>query len=108
MRDILFTIASAGVQPAPLHMRVGRWETFVDVERKVAVQFACVKGQVVARVLESHDTRVDTTLVIGERVPDLLATLRQAADARASAGMNGCRILRRPGTREAREPHRGP
>jgi hypothetical protein len=78
MRDILFTIASAGPQPIPLHLHVGGWETFIDAETSVTVQFARAQGQVVARILEPHDDQVDATLVVGSGVPDLLATLRQA------------------------------
>jgi hypothetical protein len=78
MRDILFTIASRGPQPTPLHLHVGEWETFIDAESNVTVQFARAQGQVVARILEPHDDQVEATLVVGSGVPDLLATLRQA------------------------------
>ena len=79
MHDILFTIASAGPQTGPLHLSMGGWETFIDAESSVTVQFAQAEGQMVARILEPHDEQVDATLVVGSGVPDLLLTLRQAA-----------------------------
>jgi hypothetical protein len=84
MRDILFTIASAGSRPAPLNIRVGAWETFVDTDSGVTVQFARARGRVIARVLEPRAERIDATLVVGSGTLDLLATLRHAADAGAS------------------------
>ena len=83
MRDILFTIASAGPHPAPLRVRTGAAESFIDAGGQVAVQFSRAEDQVVACVLVSRDERVDATLVVGPAVPALLATLRHATDGDA-------------------------
>jgi hypothetical protein len=79
MRDILFTLASAGSHPAPLHVRVGEWERFVDVRGGVAVQCARVKGQLVGRVIVSRGDRVRTTLLLGTGLPGLHELLREAS-----------------------------
>src|SRR3954469_4615370 len=78
VRDILFTIASAGTHPVPMRMQIGKTEAFIDADRQVAVQFFRDEDQMVARVLESRDARVNTTFVVGSGVLDLRATLRHA------------------------------